>query len=180
MIKDDDFVPFRKIPRLSREIVITEKIDGTNAQIKITEDGEMIVGSRNKVITPKDDNYGFANWCEENKEELMKLGVGTHYGEWWGQGIGRGYGLKTKKFSLFNVSRWGNPEERPNCCDVVPILYRGTFTTEAVTSCMIRLRTTGSYATSYEDPEGIVIYHTQGNLYFKKTLKNDEKPKGEL
>ena len=35
-----EFQPFPKIPRLSREIVITEKIDGTNAQILITDDGQ--------------------------------------------------------------------------------------------------------------------------------------------
>jgi hypothetical protein len=27
-----DFIPFPKIPRLRRDIVITEKIDGTNVQ----------------------------------------------------------------------------------------------------------------------------------------------------
>jgi hypothetical protein len=30
-----EFVEFQKIPRLKREIVITEKIDGTNAQVFI-------------------------------------------------------------------------------------------------------------------------------------------------
>ena len=34
-----DFIPFQKIPRWSSEhIVITEKIDGTNAQIVINDD----------------------------------------------------------------------------------------------------------------------------------------------
>lgn len=28
-----EFVEFPKIPRLSRDIIVTEKIDGTNAQI---------------------------------------------------------------------------------------------------------------------------------------------------
>ena len=31
------FVEFRKIPRLNRDIIITEKIDGTNASIVIEE-----------------------------------------------------------------------------------------------------------------------------------------------
>lgn len=30
-----DFVPFPKIPRLKREVCVTEKIDGTNAQVNI-------------------------------------------------------------------------------------------------------------------------------------------------
>ena len=36
------FTPFQKIPRLSREMIITEKIDGTNSCICITEDGEFL------------------------------------------------------------------------------------------------------------------------------------------
>jgi hypothetical protein len=39
----EEFVEFRKIPRLNREIVVTEKLDGTNAQIKIGEDGLTVV-----------------------------------------------------------------------------------------------------------------------------------------
>ncbi len=32
----------------------------------------------------------------------------TYFGEWWGSGVQRGYGLQKgdKRFSLFNVSRW--------------------------------------------------------------------------
>jgi ATP-dependent RNA circularization protein (DNA/RNA ligase family) len=54
------FEDFPKIARLSRECCITEKIDGTNAQVVITEDGQVLAGSRTRFITPEDDNYGFA------------------------------------------------------------------------------------------------------------------------
>lgn len=103
-----EFQEFPKIARLSRDIIITEKIDGTNAQILITEDGDIFPGSRTKWITTKDDNHGFAKYVEGNKTELLKLGKGRHFGEWWGSGIGRGYGLQKgeKRFSLFNVGRW--------------------------------------------------------------------------
>ena len=77
-----EFEKFTKIARFSREVIVTEKIDGTNAQIVITEDGEFFTGSRNRFITPEDDNFGFSKWAHEHKEELMKLGVGKHYGEW--------------------------------------------------------------------------------------------------
>ena len=100
-----EFRKFDKIARLSREIVVTEKIDGTNGLIAIGEDGEFQVGSRNQWITPEKDNAGFARWAYEHKDELMQLGKGFHYGEWWGQGIQRGYGLDEKRFSLFNTSR---------------------------------------------------------------------------
>src|SRR6185436_16764358 len=98
-----EFKPFPKIARLSREIVVTEKIDGTNAQVYITDEGEIFAGSRNKWLTAQDDNFGFAKWVEYNKEELLKLGPGQHFGEWWGAGIQRRYNLNTKKFSLFNT-----------------------------------------------------------------------------
>jgi len=81
-----EFIGFPKIARLSREIIVTEKIDGTNAQIFIGEDGEMRVGSRTRWITPEDDNYGFARWVAANKKELQKLGPGSHFwrvvGKW--------------------------------------------------------------------------------------------------
>ena len=48
---DIEFSGFSKISRLSRECVISEKIDGTNSQIYITENNEFYVGSRNKYIT---------------------------------------------------------------------------------------------------------------------------------
>jgi len=173
-----EFRSFNKISRLSREIVITEKIDGTNAQIYIGEDGEFLVGSRRRWITPEDDNYGFARWAYFNKEQLMELGVGSHFGEWWGQGIQRNYGLKEKRFSLFNTHRWG--VERPACCHVVPILYRGTFDTNDIEKVLSFLKTFGSYASEgFMNPEGIVIFHIAGNLLFKKTLKGDDVPKRE-
>jgi hypothetical protein len=35
-------------------------------------------------------------------------------------------------------------------------------------------------APGFMNPEGVVIYHTAGDLYFKKTIKNDDKPKGQV
>ena len=62
-----EFTPFPSIPRLFREIVITEKIDGTNACVHIAEDGVTVTaGSRNRWLTLEDDNYGFARWVAEH------------------------------------------------------------------------------------------------------------------
>ena len=58
-----EFQKFPSIPRLSREIVIAEKIDGTNASIVITEDGQFLTGSRTRFITPENDNAGFSRWA---------------------------------------------------------------------------------------------------------------------
>ncbi len=171
-----DFVPFPKMARLSRDTVITEKLDGTNAQICITEDGDFLVGSRKRWIVPGDDNYGFAKWAHENKDELMKLGVGQHFGEWWGKGIQRSYGLEEKRFSLFNTHRWS--DNRPSVCDVVPVLYSGDFDTPWIEDIICGLREKGSAAApGFMNPEGIVIFHTAANMYFKKTILKDDKPK---
>lgn len=176
-----EFVPFRKIARLSREVVVTEKLDGTNASITITEDGQFLTGSRNRWITPQDDNYGFSRWAHENEEELRKLGVGTHYGEWWGQGIQRKYGLAEKRFSLFNVHRWNDDAVRPACCYVVPTLYMGVFNTPTIEACLyVTLGQFGSKAApGFMQPEGIIIYHTHAGVYFKKTLEKDQEGKGQ-
>lgn len=175
-----DFKPFPKIPRLSRECVITEKIDGTNVSIHILEDGTILYGSRNRFITPSSDNYGFAQWATLHKEELLSLGIGSHYGEWWGQGIQCGYGVVGKRFSLFNTSRWKDNPDLPECCLVVPELYRGPFDTEIITDILLSLEIGGSVAApGFKHPEGIIIYHTAANHYFKKTIKNDHKPKGD-
>ena len=172
-----DFNQFPKIARLSREIVITEKIDGTNAQIFITEDNEIHFGSRTRWITPQDDNFGFAKWGLDHQDELRELGPGRHFGEWWGQGIQRKYGLSERRFSLFNVSRW-NTENIPKCCRVVPTLYKGPFSEEEIMGCLAILKHMGSKAEpGWMNPEGIVIYHTAAGIYLKKTLENDEEPK---
>lgn len=170
--------------RLNREIVITEKIDGTNAQIHIEDDGvTMLVGSRTRWITPADDNYGFARWAEENKEELLKLGPGSHFGEWWGAGIQRKYGMPCKVFSLFNTDRWDvndSLKQPPACCRVVPVLYRGRFDQEIIHACLYKLRALGSVAApGFMDPEGVIVFHTAARIGFKITLKDDDKPKGQ-
>lgn len=172
-----NFTEFKKIPRLSRECVITEKIDGTNASICITEDGQFLIGSRTRWITPENDNMGFARWAIENKDELLKLGIGHHFGEWFGSKIQRTYGLKEKRFYLFNTGKWNN-ENKPTCCGVVPVLYQGIFDTTIATKWIETLAANGSVAVpGFMKPEGIVIYHAAGNLYFKKTIEKDESPK---
>jgi hypothetical protein len=190
-----DFVGFPKIARLSRECIVTEKIDGTNGTIYIGDDGEFLVGSRNRWITPEDDNYGFARWAYDHKEELiLGLGPGWHRGEWWGSGIQRGYGLPKgeKRFSLFNTSRWCECDEEPRrieksdprieeyqerlpaCCELVPVLWRGLFDTEAIDDVMRGLWLKGSAASpGFDRPEGVVVYHAAGNVMFKKTFGGD-------
>jgi len=173
-----EFVPFQKIGRLSREIIVTEKIDGTNGVIEIGEDGSYQIGSRSRWLGADGDNFGFGMWALTHKDELIAgLGVGRHFGEWWGSGIQRRYGLTEKRFSLFNVHRWG--EARPACCHVVPTLWRGDFDTTEIKRVMDELKAGGSVAApGFMRPEGVVIYHAQANVLFKKTYDNDDAGKG--
>jgi hypothetical protein len=188
-----EFNAFPKMGRWSREVVISEKIDGSNGQIFIGEDGEFLVGSRTRWITPEDDNYGFARWAHEHKDELMQLGPGRHFGEWWGSGIQRKYGYKNGErfWSLFNTIRWcehdkepqqiptGDPRQvkmqdvLPACCRLVPVLWRGNMDALCVPRIMDVLSTHGSYAAEFDNPEGIVIFHTAANVGFKKTFEKD-------
>lgn len=185
------FKSFPKIPRWSRDLVITEKLDGTNACVVIslpaTQDTQAIASaqntdgtyynmyaqSRSRLITPCADNYGFAKWVKENAESLFGLGPGHHYGEWWGQGIQRGYGLKEKRFSLFNTHLW--TLSRPVCCHVVPVLATG-IGDNVVDAALFNLQVNGSVAApGFTNPEGIMIYHTKGQCYFKKTFDDNAK-----
>lgn len=193
------FTPFPKLARLQREVIISEKIDGTNAQVYITDDGRMLTGSRTRWITPEDDNFGFAAWARDNKDELMQLGPGRHFGEWWGRGIQRNYGLDERRFSLFNVSRWCLHGETPQpiptadprivkiqdmlpaCCHLVPILRRGINISTLAESALYELKQRGSLAApGFMRPEGIVVFHVAGNVGFKMTLDNDGVPKSSL
>lgn len=193
-----EFKEFAKIGRLNREVIVTEKIDGTNGQVMIVQAGadsnlpnwertavassngityDIYAGSRSKWITPVGDNHGFARWVYEHAHELVELGEGMHFGEWWGSGIQRRYGLAEKRWSLFNVHRWA--EIRPACCHVVPVITRG-IGFGCVQEALATLRAQGSLAApGFMKPEGIIAFHVQSNTGFKVTLERDEEHKGQ-
>lgn len=194
-IRYPDFQEFAKMARFSREVIVTEKIDGTNGQIFIPEPGDTLytekiyAGSRTRWIRVGDDNYGFASWVNKNQEQLIEvLGPGRHFGEWWGSGIQRGYGLikGDKRFSLFNVFRWTDKGEAEKTqvpmnigLFVVPVLGSNIgFNPYNIQAIMNTLAEHGSKAApGFMRPEGIVAWHVAGNIGFKKTILKDESPK---
>jgi len=187
-----EFTPWPKTARLFRDIVITEKLDGTNAAIHIVENPDapgtyaVQAQSRKRLIYPgkSTDNYGFAAWVSDNAADLIEiLGPGLHFGEWWGAGIGRGYNRQGRTFSLFNVDRHAGLHRSVGdaVVNTVPLLYRGPFTTEVVADALQYLADMGSDAApGFTRPEGICVYHTATRTVTKVTLDAQDAGKWEI
>jgi hypothetical protein len=186
-----EYEKFPKIRRLDTVCVrITEKIDGTNGLVVVPEDPSLplIVGSRNRVITPisvsgnkASDNFGFAQFVLENEKAFRDLGPGKHYGEWYGQGIGRTYGLSERRFALFNTQR---PLPEGSILTQVPLLYIRQLNggLAGLQSVMEALQVTGSKAVpGYMQPEGIVVTVDNVNykVVFNKTGPSPEEVPGD-
>ncbi len=181
-----EFRSFSEIKRLdSLYMEITQKIHGTNAQIVIYDSGdeyggitipgklEIKAGSRNRWLTPDNDNYDFAKFVEANKEALIEFfGIGIHYGEWAGPGINSGEGLKERTFVSFETELTDKP--KPSQVIVVPILYKGPLLGNIqISDIMNRLEKKGSVLVpGFMRPEGIVI--KIDNKRFKKVFKAEE------
>ena len=203
-----DFKAFPKIPRLASPFIVTDKLDGSNGTIVILEKFnheepeagavatvagglgyyEVHVQSRNRFITPEQDNFGFAGWVRENAEVLVdKLGPGYHAGEWWGHGIQRGYGLAKgdRRFSLFNVTSHAGLSVPEVGLGVVPVLEADALDTPlfdiqyAVNHSLITLDWAGSLAApGFMKPEGVILFHARSKQMFKQYLDPTEKADG--
>lgn len=186
-VPDIDFRPFPKIPRLNRAVWISEKLDGTNASVYITEAGDIFAGSRNRWITPDKDNYGFAAYVAQNRDELVELlGPGHHFGEWYGAGIQRRYDLDDKYFALFNADRWEHLRRDDRAVEInLEVVYSrvcGSMMEGYVEAglMMDELSEFGSlHVPGFGAPEGIVLYHTASRQSYKWTFDYDEKGKNQ-
>lgn len=201
-----EFAPWPSISRLNKMAIYTEKINGTNAAVRIrpfstadldvpnhptcaitfTDSGDTFniwAQSRKRFLHIGDDNFGFAQWVEDNAANLVRvLGVGDHFGEWWGSGIQDSYGLSKgeRRFSLFNVKRWTDTLHWQHGHELVPQLYmvpvllEDTFSTETAKQCVDVLRL-GSWASpGFMRPEGVVVFHTASQTPYKTFLENDD------
>lgn len=178
-------IEFKGWPKISRwyseRVVVTEKIDGTNACVVLLPNEEAPFGfeyaaqSRTRLLTPESDNFGFAQWVYSHVDELWTdLGPGYHYGEWAGAGIQRRYGMNEKKFFLFDAHRWVQrdfeqaPWVTPNL-DIVPYLYEGYADGVDLDALYHDLRTHGSYIADFDNPEGIVAHFKDSGKSYKIT-----------
>lgn len=174
--------------RFHKGLYVTEKIDGTNGCIAIGY-GKVVAQSRKRSITPDNDNYGFAKWVHDNAGVLEDtLGIGYHYGEWYGEGIQKNpLGIKGRHFGLFNAWHWNRPELRDSLdmvpgLTVVPTLFDGTkFDADIMTlpRIMADLRDFGSAVegSKFGTPEGIIVWHRGTNTRYKILLENDNRHK---
>lgn len=210
-----EFVEWPKTKRLFRDIVVTEKLDGTNSAVHITAvadwEADLITSvpgdnslhvvnvdgtkwavtaqSRRRIITPgkTTDNYGFAAWVYAHAAELVRLlGEGLHFGEWWGQGIQRNYGMEDRRFSLFNTERYDHLNHDDAALfdgsrvNTVPVLYEGPFREDEIRLALLSLQSSGSVAApGFMNPEGICVFHSQSRNVYKVTLDNSDAGKWE-
>lgn len=197
----NEFAPFEafpKVPRLHGQTYITEKIDGTNACIEYrpTDGGYLMSAcSRNRRLLTIEvsehfhghprvawhgtDNAGFGAWVVANHESLTRLGYGRHFGEWYGQGIQRTYGLDHKRFALFQHPKNGLSEGLPANVSCVPMLdIHSEFSMSRIESYMLLLKMDGSRAVpGWMEPEGVIVYHARSGQLFKHLY--DPAPKGQ-
>jgi hypothetical protein len=213
-----DFKKWEKIPRLANEKMhVSEKVDGSNACVVIlpfepeydifeaseqfalvTVDGvhyKVAAQSRTRFLFDEKnrDNFNFARWVFGNAEKLVRiLGYGRHYGEWWGSGIQRGYGLVNgdRRFSLFDTRRWGidsegrdsifeRPEEETvRELGVVPELYSGPVDLGKINEVLEELDTNGSrVVSSYQKAEGVIVNFSLSRVSYKAFIDDDGMPK---
>lgn len=198
-IKENTFGEFKSWGSTTRENknkTITEKLDGTNACI-VAQNGKVTAQSRKRIITPEDDNYGFAKWVYENAGALLDtLGYGYHYGEWYGEGIQKNpLGIEGKRFALFHPTKYteanGYELNKVDGLETVPLLHHGQCDVWTIPNIMQDLDTYGSKVkgaktTEVNVPgldevifnraasaEGIIIWNNETRTRTKMLLEND-------
>jgi hypothetical protein len=204
--KEDTFGQFKgwgSTTRENKNKTITEKIDGTNACI-VAQNGKVSAQSRKRIITPDDDNFGFARWVYDNAGALLDtLGYGYHYGEWFGEGIQKNpLGIEGKRFALFHPTKYnqsnGYDLSRVDGLETVPLLHHGQCDVWTIPDIMSDLSDYGSKVVgaarreyvsnviqgfSYEravDAEGIIIWNNETQTRTKMLLENDAFHKWEV
>lgn len=81
------------------------KLHGTNASVRVN-DKKIRSQSRTQIITPDNDNAGFAKWVEIHRDFFINLTNCTVFGEFCGPGIMKGTainGIPNKVFAIFAI-----------------------------------------------------------------------------
>lgn len=208
MNEEYEFKKWAKMARFFRPILITEKIDGTNAQVLVEDrelaeadseervregapelpwiyqdDYALLAGSRKRYLSEGNDNYGFYNWVSDNAGALCYLGPGRHYGEWWGKSIQRGYDKSERTLSLFNVMRYTlDPSLYKPIWDVgvevVPLLYAGPNHNKSIQDALLKLTEGGSQAAPGYDKPEGIVIFHTAGNNLFKVTLDNDQHKG--
>ena len=124
----DGNVMYNNNPLPTLNFIGTVKLHGTNSGISYNKEEGIWYQSRKNIITPQNDNAGFAFYVDTHKEAFIKIinqvsidnnvdldkFTITIFGEWAGKGIQKGMGITQldKAFYLFGVkiSKSEDPE----------------------------------------------------------------------
>lgn len=101
------------------------KLDGTNAAVQITPDGEILAQSHTRFVTPDRDNHGWAHWVDLNSQFLKSIRETffeselpiTIFGEWCGKGIQKGCSISKidrQIFAIFAIQT--GRSDADDCC----------------------------------------------------------------
>ena len=135
---------------------VTEKIDGTNIRITLTEEGKVVLGGRTdaaqipadliqylyETFTP--DKMRAAFWNPDATGQIRPIRA-ILYGEGYGAGIQKGGGLyrKDKAFRLFDVLvedkwwlDWPNVEDVASKLEIKTAPFLGCFSLEEIVRCV--------------------------------------------
>ena len=157
------------------EVIVTEKIDGTNMRIALL-DNIFCIGGRNMqfdLMLPQGD-MGFVQWCKDNTIEhrLRSLGIDTIivYGEFCGEKINVPIYGKGRDFLVFDIKIDGRYIDWDRFMDLArklglstpPILYRGKPLLDVFNKFRKSVSVYGKTKAMKEySHEGIVIRSTQ-------------------
>lgn len=159
---------------LDGTVFLFYKIDGTNSQVFLKDDGTLGFGSRNREITPEDDNAGFALSMTQNEElyngllTILKANPNyIIYGEWLVPHTLKSYTHDAwKKFYVFDVLDESTGKYLPysqyvklfeSCpqCRIIPLMCEMEDPTPD--QVMEKLKQTGAFLCATGLGEGIVI-----------------------
>jgi hypothetical protein len=121
-----------KVGHVKATLSGTVKLRGCNTAIGIRPDGTYWCQSRNRVITPEDDHFGFASWVSEQVRTVFPRWrdygwvvpsptdrTVVYFGEWIGPGVQKGVGvskLPCKMWVRFAEATEG-PDGKAQLCD---------------------------------------------------------------
>lgn len=104
----------------------TVKIHGGNIGVSQKPDGEIVVQTRETIVTPKDDFYGVYQYVQDNLDDLKKIFARVRadyqandktiyiFSEYFGQGIQRKVGVKhiKRRFAILDIVIKDSPDSK--------------------------------------------------------------------